>query len=290
MKKITNSKSGVIANCPLISILIPTFNSSNTLAQCIESAKAQTYPNIEIIVIDNFSSDRTKAIADNLKVKTLTKGPERSSQMNYGVFHARGEYILRVDSDMLLDEDLVERCLEICSEGSQAVVVPVLPHRNGPRNFWVSCRILEQKMLLDDMVNVAPRFIERAIFLSVGGYDEKIVAWEDYDLHNRLIKSGCIVSSLQDSALWHLGEPSSLREVVIRMIKYGKTGSLGLFTKKHGLGGLKQISIIRPSFFRHRNYFITDPTHYLGIFLLKIIQTISVALGASIRHIQFSNS
>ena len=270
---------------PLVSVLIPTYNSGSTIAKCIESVKAQTYQNIEIIVIDNFSSDRTRGIAESLGVKTLSKGPERSAQMNYGVSHAQGKYILRVDSDMILDKDLVEKCLGLCYEGAEAVVVPVLPHPNGPSNFWASCRMLEQKMLLDDMVNVAPRFIDRGVFLAVGGYDETIVAWEDYDLHNRLLKSGHRVSSLQDSALWHLGEASSLSEVVVRMVRYGKTGSLGLFTKKHGVSGLKQISIIRPSFFRHRNYLVTDPLHYVGIFIMKMVQTFSVALGALERHL-----
>lgn len=288
MEKTDNSLRNYINHStykPLVSVLIPTYNSGDTIKDCIESAKVQTYENIEIIVIDNYSSDRTQIIAESLGAKTLTKGPERSAQMNQGVLVASGKYILRVDSDMILDKDLIEKCLDLCDQGAQAVVVPVLPHQNGPRNFWVSCRMLEQKMLLDDMVNVAPRFIERDIFLAIGGYDETIVAWEDYDLHNRLLKSGCRISSLQDSALWHLGEASSLAEMVIRMVRYGKTGSLGLFTKKHGLGGLKQISIIRPSYFRHRNYFVSDPLHYVGIFVMKIVQTFSVALGAFARHL-----
>jgi len=84
--------------------------------------------------------------------------------------------------------------------------------------------------------------------------------------------------------MWHLGEASSLKEVAYRMVKYGKTGSLGLFTKKHGLGGLKQISIVRPSFIRHRRYFFLDPAHFVGILIMKIVQTVSVALGAFARH------
>jgi glycosyltransferase involved in cell wall biosynthesis len=276
---------GTLGNQPLVSVLIPTYNSENTIEECIRSVKAQTYANIEIIIIDNFSSDKTISIAESLNTKTFVRGPERSAQMNYGVLSAKGKYILRVDSDMILDKNLVERCFELCKRGSEAIVVPVLPHPNGPRNFWVSCRILEQKMLVDDMVNVAPRFIDREVFLKIGGYDETIVAWEDYDLHNRLLESRCRVSSLQDSALWHLGEASSLGEVVVRMIKYGKTGSLGLFTKKHGLSGLKQISIVRPSYFRHRNYFLIDPLHFMGIFLLKIIQSFSVALGAFVKRL-----
>ncbi len=268
---------------PLVSVLIPTYNSSRTIGICVDSVSAQTYMNIEIMVIDNHSSDKTAIIAENHGAKTLTIGPERSAQMNYGASLARGKYILRVDSDMILDKNLIEKCLKLCQEGAQAVVVPVLPHPNGPNNFWVSCRMLEQRMLLDDMVNVAPRFIERDVFLAVGGYDEKIVAWEDYDLHNRLLASGCRMVSLQDSALWHLGEASSLSEVVVRMFSYGRTGSLGLFTKKHGLSGLKQISLVRPSFFRHSDYFVTDPLHFLGMIFLKIIQTYSVAIGAFAR-------
>lgn len=269
----------------MVSILIPAYNSGITIGECIKSTKIQTYQKIEVIVIDNYSSDETRNIAESHGAKVLTIGPERSAQMNYGVSSAHGKYILRVDSDMILDNNLIEKCLKLCCEGAQAVVVPVLPHSNGPNNFWVSCRMLEQKMLLDDMVNVAPRFIDRSVFLAVGGYDETIVAWEDYDLHNRLLESRCRMSSLQDSALWHLGEASSLGEVIVRMVRYGKTGSLGLFTKKHGLGGLKQISIIRPSYFRHRNYFVTDPLHYVGIFVMKILQTFSVVLGAFVRHL-----
>jgi glycosyltransferase involved in cell wall biosynthesis len=271
---------------PLVSVLIPTFNSGSTLGSCVDSVAAQTYCNLEIIVIDNYSLDNTREIAKNHKATVLTKGPERSAQMNYGVSVAKGKYILRVDSDMILDRNLVEKCLNVCLTGADAIVVPVLPHPNGPNNFWVSCRTLEQKMLLDDMVNVAPRFIDRQIFIGISGYDETIVAWEDYDLHNRLLKIGCKTVSLTDSAMWHLGESSSLRQVVIKMVYYGKTGSLGLFTKKHGLSGLKQISIVRPSFFRHRDCFVSDPAHYTGIFVMKIIQTFSVALGALSRQLE----
>jgi len=282
---LTKTTNNAAIDNPLVSILIPTFNSAKTIRDCLESAQKQTYTNLELIVIDNHSSDGTRDIAEKYCTQVFVVGPERSAQMNYGVLHCNGKYILRVDSDMILDRDLVQDCLTLCQEGVQAVVVPVLPHPNGPKNFWVSCRMLEQKMLLDDLVNVAPRFIDRAVFLSVGGYDESIVAWEDYDLHNRLLTSGCKVACLQKSALWHLGEASSLSEVVVRMVKYGKTGSLGQFTKKHGSGGLKQISIIRPSYFRHRDLFFSDPLHFTGIFVMKLVQTCSVALGALISHL-----
>lgn len=274
-----------ITNCPLVSVVIPSFNSAATLEMCLQSIKSQTYRNVEILVVDNYSSDETKEVAKRFAVKTFSKGPERSAQMNFGVMNAEGEYILRVDADMIADADIVEKSLELCYEGADAVVLPVLPHISKCNNFWVDCRMLEQKMIIDDMINVAPRFIKRNVFLAIGGYDETIIAWEDYDLHNRLLKSGYRVTLLQDSALWHFGEVSSLREVVVRMVRYGKTGSLGLFTKKHGSLGLRQISIVRPAFIRHRNYFLTDPLHYVGLMFMKIVQASSFAFGAAIRHL-----
>lgn len=270
---------------PLVSVIVTTKNEEKNIKNCLRSIKDQTFKNIELIVVDNFSEDKTVEIAKKYTIKVYSKGPERSSQRNFGAKVASGEYLLYPDADMILDSDLVDKCLNLCLKGADAIVLPVLPDPSKLNNFWIKCRMLEQKMLLDDMVNVGPRFIDRSIFLSVGGYDETIVAWEDYDLHNRLLKSGCRVVSLQDSALWHLGEALSLREIVVRMVRYGKTGSLGLFTKKHGLSGLKQISIIRPSYFRHCNYFVTDPFHYIGVLVMKIVQTFSVVLGAFVRHL-----
>jgi len=266
-------------------VVIPSFNSAATLEMCLRSIKSQTYRNVKILVVDNYSSDETREVAKRFAVKTFSKGPERSAQMNFGVMNAEGEYILRVDADMIADADIVEKSLKLCFEGADAVVLPVLPHISKCNNFWVDCRMLEQKMIIDDMINVAPRFIRRNVFLAIGGYDETITAWEDYDLHNRLLKSGYRVTLLQDSALWHLGEASSLREVVVRMVRYGKTGSLGLFTKKHGSLGLRQISIIRPAFIRHRNYFLTDPLHYVGLMFMKIVQASSFAFGVASRHL-----
>jgi len=272
-------------NKPLVSVVIPTFNSASTLEMCLKSIKCQTYRNFEVLVVDNYSRDGTREIAEKWGVNFFLKGSERSAQMNHGVQNASGEYILRVDSDMVADARVIEKSLELCSKGMDAVVLPVLPYLDEHSNFWVKCRTLEQKMVMDDMVNVAPRFIKRQVFMAIDGYDETIVAWEDYDLHNRLLSSGYRVALLQDQVLWHLGEPSSLKEYVARMIRYGKTGSLGSFVRKHGWRGLRQISIVRPSFVRHRSYFLTDPRHYMGLLLLKLVQTLSFILGVLSQHL-----
>jgi glycosyltransferase involved in cell wall biosynthesis len=78
----------------LVSIVIPTFNSERTLSKCLESIKNQTYSNIEVIVVDKFSQDKTVEIASKFKVKVFTIiAKERNEQLNYGIRQAKGRYV-----------------------------------------------------------------------------------------------------------------------------------------------------------------------------------------------------
>ena len=65
---------------PLVSVIIPTKNSSKTLTQCLDSIKNQDYENIEIIVVDNHSKDNTLEIAKCYTNTVYTFSPERSSK------------------------------------------------------------------------------------------------------------------------------------------------------------------------------------------------------------------
>ena len=99
---------------PLVSVIIPTKNSAKTLEKCLQSVKNQSYPNIEVIVIDNNSIDKTKEIAKKYTIMVFNKGPERSAQVNFGGRQARGKYLYRVDSDFIIEKDVVQECVEKC--------------------------------------------------------------------------------------------------------------------------------------------------------------------------------
>src|SRR3990172_7363179 len=83
----------------LVSIVVPTKNSSRTLSECLRSIREQTYPSIEIIVVDDYSSDNTRQIALMFSATIVLCGGERSRQVNQGVKIAQGEFVYRVDSD-----------------------------------------------------------------------------------------------------------------------------------------------------------------------------------------------
>src|ERR1022692_5165255 len=94
----------------LVSVIVPTKNSAVTLEACLKSIKEQIYYPIELIVVDNHSSDATREIARQFTDKVFVKGPERSAQRNYGAASASGRYLLMVDSDMELDRKVVKAC------------------------------------------------------------------------------------------------------------------------------------------------------------------------------------
>jgi glycosyltransferase involved in cell wall biosynthesis len=74
---------------------------------CLYSLINQTYKNIEIIVVDNYSADTTKMIAMKYTKKIFTVGPECGVQINIGAKMASGKYSYKVDSDFVLDPDLI---------------------------------------------------------------------------------------------------------------------------------------------------------------------------------------
>jgi glycosyltransferase involved in cell wall biosynthesis len=97
---------------PLVSIIIPTFNSGRTIGICLESIIKQTYREIEIIVVDNYSSDNTVKMAKSFNSKVIISSSERSAARNLGAKLAKGEYLLFIDSDMKLTKNVVKQCVE----------------------------------------------------------------------------------------------------------------------------------------------------------------------------------
>ena len=109
----------------LVSVIIPTRNSADTIEMCLKSIKNQTYPNIEIIVVDNYSKDETADIAGKY-AQVLQKDSERNAARNYGARNAKGDYLVHIDSDMELTSTVIEECVLKASEGIGAIIIPVI--------------------------------------------------------------------------------------------------------------------------------------------------------------------
>jgi glycosyltransferase involved in cell wall biosynthesis len=262
-----------MTDSPLVSVIIPTKNSAQFLAACIRSVRSQSYSPLEIIVVDNRSDDGTWEIASRDADVALSAGPERCAQFNAGAKAAHGEYLYRIDADFTLDRDVVAEAVAACSAGADAVCVP---NRSDPTvSFWSTVRDFERRMYDGEPVLVGARFFRKRVFDAVGGFDESLVAGEDYDLNNRLVAAGYRVVWISAEET-HLGEPKTLLEVARKSYYYGYT--FGPFLRKSGTRGIGQLSPLRPAYARHWREFFRRP----GLAAAFVaMQTVKYSCGAA---------
>lgn len=100
---------------PLVSILAPCYNEGLTLTNCIKGLVDQTYENIEILIINDGSTDNTQKVAEGLalqypKIRVMSKkNGGKASALNYGLEYALGEIVVCIDGDTIFKRDAVER-------------------------------------------------------------------------------------------------------------------------------------------------------------------------------------
>ncbi|MCR5667271.1 MAG: glycosyltransferase [Eubacterium sp.] len=114
-------------NKPLVSICIPNYNYESTIAASIESALNQTYENVEIIVLDNCSTDRSFEIAKKYRKKGVRVVRNRKNlgapSHNKLILMARGTYIQILHSDDILEPTYIEECVKVMEEHENVAVV-----------------------------------------------------------------------------------------------------------------------------------------------------------------------
>lgn len=122
----------------LISIIIPVYQVEKYLSECIESIIRQTYKNIEIILVDDGSTDSSGCICDNFaqtdsRIKVIHKKNEGVSKArNIGIKNASGNYICFIDSDDYVKKDYIKRLYELCIENNSDIsICGVINIENG---------------------------------------------------------------------------------------------------------------------------------------------------------------
>jgi glycosyltransferase involved in cell wall biosynthesis len=181
-----------MANKPLVSIIVPTRNSEQSLENCLASIKAQSYSPIELIIVDRDSTDTTKQIAEHYHAHVYNRGPERSAQRNFGATKATGHYLAVIDSDMELTPKVIADCVGTLTKDPQAQAV-IIPEVSFGIGFWAQCKALERSFYEGQDDIEAARFFTRATYQDLDGYDTTLVAGEDWDLNQRLRAQGPIL-------------------------------------------------------------------------------------------------
>jgi glycosyltransferase involved in cell wall biosynthesis len=206
---------------PIVSVVVTTKNEEKNIANCLNSIKNQTYPaeKIEVIVVDNYSPDRTVEIAKQYTDKIYLKGPQRAAQLNYGVLLAKGKFVLYPDADMILSKRVIEECVNRCeNELYDALYLPEEIVGNG---FWISVRAFERSFYNGTCID-AVRFVRKNSFLEIEGFDEKIdFGADDWDFNRRIREVANV--GIITSPVYHNEGKFNLRWYVGKKGKYSKT-------------------------------------------------------------------
>ncbi len=175
---------------PLVSIVLPTYNGQRYLAESVESCRAQTYGNWELIIVDDASTDGTPAIIEEYqrkdgRIRSVRNETNRKlpASLNRGFAEARGEYLTWTSDDNMYRPRALEEMVRFLEERPGTALVycdygiidecGALPGRVGtvPSPEWLS-----------DRNCVGPCFLyRRALYDALGGYAEDLFLAEDYD-------------------------------------------------------------------------------------------------------------
>jgi alpha-1,3-rhamnosyltransferase len=183
---------------PLVSVIVASYNHEKYITQCIESIVNQTYSNIELIVIDDCSSDNSQNILISLQKKynfkliINNKNMGVSETRNIGIKVSKGKYITGCASDDYLANIKVEKLVSflesnedyaMCYGKEASVKNGIIKVRDNP--CYKSGNIFDDLFLQKFWIPAGSTLLRKDIFLSVGGYDRKLKI-EDYDLWLRI--------------------------------------------------------------------------------------------------------
>lgn len=186
---------------PLVSIIIPSWNSEDCVGESIESGLAQTYSNIEVIVIDDGSTDTSLSVIQSFRDRIRFESRQNlgaCGARNRGIELARGELIQFLDSDDLLHPSKLEQMVPIAMQNARGHIVvcdwewiavggsvpapQTLSFSDKPKDEVVWCT--------HHSLQTASPLHWRSVLTKVGGFDETLPCSQERDLHLRLACHG----------------------------------------------------------------------------------------------------
>lgn len=259
----------------LVSVTIPTYNSENTLRKTLESVKNQTYKNIEIIIIDSYSKDKTLEIAKKFGARIIQCKGKLLEARIAGAKTSKGDYVLLLDSDQILEKTAIERAVKKMEEYDSLWFW----ERSANVNKWLPSLYDADRLLVQTYWNpeadiVLPRFFKRDLVLKA--YDKipkryiDICAAQDHIIIGYEFRKLTEKNGMLENAVWHL-EPDNLIKLFKKQFRWGKT------TKDFYKTGIYRDLITKKDGFR--KFRIKHLKWSVKSFILRILRGIPYKLG-----------
>jgi len=256
-----------------ISFVVPTKNSERTLESCLASLRGQAYEDVEVILVDNQSTDRTLEIAERYCHVVETFGPERSAQRNRGMALSTGDVVVFVDSDMTFEPSVAGDLVALFNARPEVGAI-IIPERSFGEGFFTQCRVLEKSLYVGDDSVEAPRAFRRELIVGLGGWDEKLTAAEDWDLADRTRGSGTTIARVE-SYIWHDEGHIKLSATFAKKRYYGRW--IGEYLRTHQGAGQRKLA--RTALFSQPATLVRHPVKAGGMFVLKGVEGAGLVAG-----------
>tara|TARA_Y100000031_G_scaffold123252_1_gene138506 strand:+ start:453 stop:1409 length:957 start_codon:yes stop_codon:yes gene_type:complete len=181
-----------------VSIIIPMHNATDYIEECLSGISRQSKKNIEIILVDDGSTDDTvqKAEKYGFRIVMLKNGGNPSKARNFGSKKASGNIFIFVDSDIVLKPDSIERIVSKFSRRGVISVSGVYTKETPAAGFFsqlqnlILCYRLSKLPEIVTFTNSAFCAIKRDAFETIHGYNEGMSYFEDVEIGNRLTRNG----------------------------------------------------------------------------------------------------
>jgi glycosyltransferase involved in cell wall biosynthesis len=194
----TASSASASAGTPQVSVIMPVRNRVGVVSDAIRSVLAQTTPNWALIVVDDGSDDGTievleEFVALDSRISLIRQQPSGvCAARNAGLHAAGGDYVAFLDSDNVWVPEFLERTV-LALHGTSAIgshAAVELVDESGTRQFLAFSGDREDLLYGGNFIDLNTLVTRRAAVLEVGGFDEDLRRWVDYDLVIRLFAAG----------------------------------------------------------------------------------------------------
>lgn len=196
----------------LVSVVIPTFNRADILAKAVDSARQQTYQNLEIIVVSDGSTDQTDQVVQQLqqedrRIRYLSYSPGKGGNFarNHGARHAKGEIIAFLDDDDTWHEQKIDKQLSTLGKDEKVGLVytgALAIYEEENTSYTITPKYrgdLSREIFKANLIGITSTvLLRKRVFEEAGFFDEMLPARQDYDMWIRVCQL-CLVDYVQEA-------------------------------------------------------------------------------------------
>jgi glycosyltransferase involved in cell wall biosynthesis len=195
-------------NKPLISVIIPNYNREIVICETVQSVLDQSYENIEVLVIDDASTDHSVEMLTKMqdkRIRCIVQKEHRGANYcrNLGVSESKGEYLAFQDSGTIWYPDKLPKQMDRLKKSPEAgLVYCIVEVEDGRDTYWHPERELElcykeekckEILRKRNLIGTPTILLRRDYFFEVGRFDEDLLRWQDYDFVIRVVQKYSVV-------------------------------------------------------------------------------------------------